>query len=405
MYAEAFKRVPSLRLQTLSLDRIFSSNMFSIALLLASCAVAAPTSCTSELECSLNGACTGGECVCDKPWGGPGCGVLQYKPAQAVSAKNLYPHNDTGAQAAPASGPCVTKAGSCGALNTWNGPIVDNTKVDGKFHMFNPLYRKGSLLATTAMMHGVAADIEGPYTWRSQEDWGSNPAAVKFDDPATGKTKYAVFARSIYVSDNIDGPWTNVGSGPGGNPAPIFHEGVWYATTQRTQEVVTLGPGGQLGGKWVQFASIAPKLKHGTMEDPFMFIDAKGNWHVINHAYATDEWQHCGNSTLSAHVFSKDGKDWHMLGYGGLGAAAVEPYTHTVAYVDGTSHTYTTLERPNMHFNAQGQPTHINLAADLMSQDAGCPAYDVCPAKATYCACTNCKYADHAGTIIIALEV
>jgi len=97
---------------------------------------------------------------------------------------------------------------------------------------------------------------------------------------------------------------------------------------------------------------------------------------------------------------------WHMLGFGGLGTANVEPYTHTVSYADGTSHTYTTLERPNIHFNAAGDMTHINLAADLMTQGGGCPSYGVCPAKsAKGCACTNCKYADHAGTIIIALDV
>jgi hypothetical protein len=99
-------------------------------------------------------------------------------------------------------------------------------------------------------------------------------------------------------------------------------------------------------------------------------------------------------------VYSEDGKDWHMLD------PNVEPYTHTVSYADGTTHTYTTLERPNIHFNAQGQMTHINLAADLMTQDGGCPSYDTCPAKqGGHCACTNCKYADHAGTIIIALDV
>jgi hypothetical protein len=55
------------------------------------------------------------------------------------------------------------------------------------------------------------------------------------------------------------------------------------------------------------------------------YIDGNGNWHIINHAYATDEWEHCGNSTLSAHVFSKDGLDWHML------EPNVEPYHHTVS--------------------------------------------------------------------------
>ena len=96
-----------------------------------------------------------------------------------------------------------------------------------------------------------------------------------------------------------------------------------------------------------------------------------------------------------------NGMEWHMLDN-----PHVEPYSHAVKYEDGTSHTYTTLERPNCHFNAQGQMTHINLAADMTTQDGGCPSYQVCPAKVGgKCACTNCKYADHAGTIIIALEV
>jgi hypothetical protein len=41
-------------------------------------------------------------------------------------------------------------------------------------------------------------------------------------------------------------------------------------------------------------------------------VDKKGNWHVINHAYDTNQFTHCGNSTLSAHSFSNDeGKTWH----------------------------------------------------------------------------------------------
>ena len=78
-----------------------------------------------------------------------------------------------------------------------------------------------------------------------------------------------------------------------------------------------------------------------------------------------------------------------------------------VAYADGSSHAYSTLERPNIHFNAAGQMTHINLAANMMTQNAGCASRTTdCPAAhgPNDCACTNCKYADHAGTIIIALD-
>eukprot|EP01043_Picozoa_sp_COSAG02_P007326 COSAG02_NODE_217_length_28595_cov_19.642371_28_plen_71_part_00 len=33
--------------------------------------------CSSDLDCSLNGHCTSGACVCDKPWTGVSCGELK----------------------------------------------------------------------------------------------------------------------------------------------------------------------------------------------------------------------------------------------------------------------------------------------------------------------------------------
>ena len=30
--------------------------------------------------CSLNGEMQGGKCVCDRPWTGPECSTLQFKP-------------------------------------------------------------------------------------------------------------------------------------------------------------------------------------------------------------------------------------------------------------------------------------------------------------------------------------
>ena len=66
------------------------------------------------------------------------------------------------------------------------------------------------------------------------------------------------------------------GPGPGGNPAPIYHDGVWYATSQGTKEIVSCGK--TLGAAWTKVADIPVHLDHGTQEDPFMYIDARGNW-------------------------------------------------------------------------------------------------------------------------------
>lgn len=344
--------------------------------------------CTSDLDCSLNGVCVSGSCVCDKPWKGDVCGVLGYK-VNPVSAKDLYPYNNSGPPVQPTT-----------SLNTWNGPIIG--PVDGKYHLFNPIYAEGSLLKSSEIMHGVADNITGPYDWTKYPNipGSSNPAAVTFND-TDGKTKYTLWTKgSVLIAEDIAGPWTEIpnSNGYGGNPAPVYHNGVWYLTDQPTIQIFTTP---KLGQPWTKMADVnISELPKHHREDPFMWVDKRGNWHIINHCFDLTQFDNCGSSSVSDHLFSPDLKNWHRL------SPRVEPYTHTVKYEDGTSHTYTTLERPNLHFDSTGQLTHINLAADMITQDAGCANYTQCPAKINgQCACTNCKYADHAGTIIIALDV
>ena len=111
---------------------------------------------------------------------------------------------------------------------------------------------------------------------------------------------------------------------------------------------------------------------------------------MINHEFNTGQTDQCGTSTLSAHFFSEDGQQWH-------GTDGVQPYGHTVQYDDGTNHTYCTLERPNIVIDPKGQITHLTLAADLITGDEGCAARGR--------GCCDCKYDDHAGTIVVSLDV
>ena len=69
------------------------------------------------------------------------------------------------------------------------------------------------------------------------------------------------------------------------------------------------------------------------------------------------------------------------------------------------AHSYVTLERPNIHFNSSGVMTHINLAADLVTQDEGCAKRSKKHSHGGGIPCDNCKWNDHAGTTIIALAV
>lgn len=128
----------------------------------------ASAGCQSAMDCSLNGVCSGNICVCDKPWSGPSCGILAFRLTPATG-KSLYNASDP--------------------RNTWNGPIVAGP--DGKYHIYDPIYRVGSLSNPTSIMHGMAENITGPWEWVSQKDvctdCGENPAFVVFEDEG-GKT-------------------------------------------------------------------------------------------------------------------------------------------------------------------------------------------------------------------------
>lgn len=318
--------------------------------------------------------------MCDRPWSGDTCGTLAYKKTPA-SGKSLYNISDP--------------------RNTWNGPIV--TDANGKYHLFDPIYKVRSLGGPTAILHGIASNVTGPYDWVSQPTLptggGENPAFVVYDDPKTGNPVYSLWiSGKIRIANSPYGPFTQPDgySYPGGNPAPIFHNGAFYMTNQHTEQILTTQA---LDQKWTVYSTIdhseLPDPTYYHVEDPFLWIDKRGNWHIINHAYRNDEFENCGSSVASAHFFSTDGKDWHW---------GPQPYNHTVHYDDGTSHTYTTLERPNLHFDATGQLTHLNVAADLVTGDEGC-ANRAPHSHFGHCPCDNCKWADHAGTIIIALDV
>ena len=155
------------------------------------------------------------------------------------------------------------------------------------------------------------------------------------------------------------------------------------------------------GAKWTAHGSIDHSVLPADWlaEDPAMWVDGRGHFHIVNHAYSAHEWRNCSGSVLSSHFFSADGGvTWHFL------PQAVQPYSHTVRYDDGSAHMFVTMERPSMLFDERGRLTHIHLAADLVTGDEGC-GERVNHTHFGHCPCDNCKYEDKGGTTIIALNV
>jgi hypothetical protein len=352
---------------------------------------AAAAACASDLDCSLNGVCstlsalsrstpststpTTGTCACDPPWTGPSCSRLAYAATTPKAAFDIYNESDP--------------------HNTWGGPVVGPGSEDGKYHAFVPLYEVGSLFKVLSMQHGLADSVTGPWTWTAMNlsQIGINPAFLAYPDPTTGATVYSLWVDGVvHVSSSLYGPFAVVKnfSYPSVNPAPIYHQGTFYMTNQHTLQILT-SPTVAPGAVWEVYSNITSALPTPApyhIEDPFLYVDSRENWHVLNHAYSLDQFSSCAESNVSSHFFSTDGKEWHW---------SDQPYTHTVTYDDGTSHIFATLERPNVHFDmATGKMTHIVFAADLDTGDEGCGPTT---------ACDNCKWKAKDGTTVVALAM
>ena len=67
--------------------------------------------CTTAMNCSLNGLCKSGRCMCDAPWSGIRCGVVNVAAAAPGGAYGWHPN-----------------------VSSWGGNPVHGD--DGKHHLF-----------------------------------------------------------------------------------------------------------------------------------------------------------------------------------------------------------------------------------------------------------------------------
>ena len=350
------------------------------------CLVLAQTyACTTDLDCQLNGVCKAGTCGCDAPWTGPECGQLIYSPdsggkTQDVRGKDLYPINDTN-------------------HNTWNGPIVG--PVDDLYYMYLPLYPAGDLYHPTDVLLGTAPDYYGPWTYTPLKDVlvDINPGAMAYNDPKTDKPVYTLWLRTnLYSSASPAGPFTiidsNLPKDCSINASPIYYKGLFYCTGSKGVAIWTTP---ELGQTWTNYANIT-KITGG--EDPFLWVDTRDNWHMLYHAAGGGLTTNCGNGSVAQHYYSQDeGKTWTTQ-------PDIHPYAPIIQWADGEQ-AYNTLERPHVYFDENGVMIYLTVAADLGRGGEGCAEKpNPCDPRGELrnnCPCSECKYMDHAGTVLIAL--
>jgi len=368
-----------------------------------------PPPCSSFTCCSLNGEWSSStqSCTCYPPWTGTNCSTMDLLPAQG-------PYNGYGMNP---------------NLTTWGGLSVF---YNNEYHLLVteienhcPLTNWGS---NSACIHATAATPDGPFVRQNiaVDIWCHNPQVITM--PNGSNTVFLLFhigdgthsgnVPNCTKSDSVDsngdittdnesihgstylrkqnklsnvrvhnsastgstlhmatdpaGPWIPVQSQPPScnNPAPFYHpNGTWYLLCDSS----TLYSSPSYLGPWTRLLDVHPSGGvPGSYEDAFLWVDPRGNWHIIFHVYTTDVPSSCVNSTVSGHFFSPDGWNWM--------ASPTEPFGNYVEFTDGSSMLLSTRERPKLLFNSQGEPTHL---------------YNGVCGGTSYCAptpCVNCKY-------------
>lgn len=127
-------------------------------------ALATAGSAPTPPDCSLNGEKRGGVCVCDKPWSGPDCSTLNFKPVTFPQGYGMAPK-----------------------LTSWGGNAIEDPQT-GKYHIFVSAMTNNCTLQTwgknSRIEHGIADTITGPYKFVDVAipTWSHNSAPIALKD-------------------------------------------------------------------------------------------------------------------------------------------------------------------------------------------------------------------------------
>lgn len=320
--------------------------------------------CTTDVDCNLNGQCISGACQCDPAWKGTTCDSLNLLPAQEVAS---YREPKTA---------------------TWGANIVHN-EADDTYHIwFAEMVNHCGLtswLHNSQIVHAVAPSPNGPWTRKevAVNVWSHNPIVVKApdgtlvmfhigdgtpsniyncDNPGNGSSPCGYIfscnsnsgevpqpkANSLHMSiaTSFDGPWNSYVasiSGPwSNNPAPyIYPNGTVLIIFNDAGMIMVRAD------SWKGPYSFYGSGACGGGEDPFLYLDSRGNFHCLYHRSPFSD-----PSIAIGHAFSPDeGKTWKVTPNSACGS--------TVEYEGGKIVVYGKRERPHLYFDKNQNPTHI----------------------------------------------
>jgi hypothetical protein len=338
--------------------------------------------CTDEAECSLNGVCNEGHCDCNPAWRGATCGQLDLLPLQ----------NNSGIYKDP-------------LLRSWGGSLWQDD-ADSSWTLFANEVKGGCSLydwdPSSQVVRLTSPSLAAPFVRQGVvlPPFSSNPTVRRAPDGTwlmfyiadhpppglpspphcnTSWPKQPVAAADrifMATAASLQGPWAPSASGSpvlagsryAGAPASAWD----YHRTNPAPVVLPNGtvllyfrgtPGDVYGermglavaaGYGQPFVPRAEPLISDFNEDPFVFRDRRGHFHALLHG----SYCECG-----AHYSSEDGLRWTR--------SAGNAYDNRVEWEGGGSTVLVRRERPQLHFAADGRPTHLLTGAVDQGRPSG----------------------------------
>jgi hypothetical protein len=367
-------------------------SLFLLALLskLTRAAAEAGSTCATEFDCSLNGACVAGVCRCVSFWSGADCSRVSLGAVPAATLGALQPAADAShwCASALADGNGTWHVYSalmdlrCG-LNSWQrnsvithatgpspvGPFSSETIVQSYFS-HNPKALRAND-GTWLIFHIGCGSGTSPITTCTN---GTTPVAAAGGGAAAGAAAVCDdYGTNVLSGPSPTGPWTaatviSPAPSPTGFPrsadnpsALILPNGTtWvmfrsYNKTGKYHSVIGMARAPHWSGPYtLDPAPLFPQW----MEDPFLFHQPEtDSFHALFHTMG-------GCPEVGCHAFSKDGFSWRVSPGGA--------YNFSVQLDNGATVQLKRRERPQLVVDPRsGRPTHLLNGAEAAQHDGG----------------------------------
>jgi hypothetical protein len=254
--------------------------------------------------------------------------------------------------------------------NYWDGQIIKGKF--GKYHMFASRWDQSKGhggWSDSKAVHAVSDNLIGPYIdkglcWPDSEGGkGHNVTALVLPDGRYAVVVSETRPGDVFVSDDLDGPWTYLGriqvaqnafssGGRMSNVSIMVRPDGGFEIVPRSGAIL-ISRTGILGPYTVQGPSVYPGVAglpqhdRNNLEDPVVWFSG-GLYHIV-----VNNW----SDRKAYHLTSLDGiNQWT---YRGL---AYDPTTNFIRYTNGVVNHWEKLERPGVLIE-NGHVTAVTLAA------------------------------------------